>query len=146
MTKLTRAIGSLVVGGIAFVVVGVGVTEGLAPYIWPSAMLGLPAGLVAGVATVAMAYLGLTYRAERAEAGRASTRTVARFWATAAAILAFVLAGGAAMLVLAAGAVGLATAMLLGGLPIGIVAALVAGYVVDRRVRVRHPPRGPTPQ
>ena len=146
MAEFTRAIGSLVVGGIAFVVVGVGVAEGLAPYVWPSAMLGLPAGLAAGVATVAMAYLGLTYRTERAETGRASTRTVAWFWATAAATLAFVLAGGAAMFVLSAGAVGLATAMLFGGLPVGFVAALVAGYVVDRRVRVRHPPRGPTPQ
>lgn len=146
MGKLTRAIGSLVVGVLAFVVVGVGITGALAPYIWPSAMLGLPAGLVAGVATAALGYLWFTYRAERASAGQASARTTARLWATLAAVLAFVLVGGAATVVLLAGAVGLAVAMLTGGLPIGVVAAVMAGYIVSRRVRARRPPRKPAPQ
>lgn len=146
MDKLTRVIGSLIAGTVASVAVGVGVTEALAPYVWPSAMLGLPAGIVAGVAAAALGFLWLTARTERARVGRASSRTTSRLWATGAAVLAFVLVGGAATFVLAAGSVGVATALLTGGLPIGLVAAALAGYLTSRRIRTRNPPGEPTPR
>jgi len=50
MGKYIKCLGSLLVGVLGFLAVGIGVTEALDPYVWPSAMLGLPAGIVAGAA------------------------------------------------------------------------------------------------
>ena len=47
MTPLPKIAGKLALVGFVFLVTFVGVTELLAPYVWPSALLGLPAGLLA---------------------------------------------------------------------------------------------------
>lgn len=143
MDTFARALVSLVAGVVAAVAVGVGVTALLAPYVWPSALVGLPVGLVAGVATVALAWLGVAYRAERAETGHASATTVRRLWTTLAAVVGFVLGGALAVAVLATQAVGLATALLTGGLPVGLVSAAVAAVLVSRRIRTRERPGRP---
>ncbi|WP_265109907.1 hypothetical protein [Halosolutus halophilus] len=133
MNTAIKIAGSLFVGVLGFLGVGIGVTEALAPHVWPSAMLGLPAGLTIGLALVPLTYLGITYREERAATGHPSVRTARRFWATVAAIGGFVGGGGLAMAVLWTQAVGLATAMLFGGLPVGVVTAVLAAYLVFRR-------------
>ncbi|MFC7177042.1 hypothetical protein [Halosegnis marinus] len=46
--KLPPLVGALAAGVVAFAVVALGVTAALDPYVWPSAVVGLPAGLVAG--------------------------------------------------------------------------------------------------
>lgn len=132
MNTALKVVGSLFVGVLGFLAAGIAVTEALAPHVWPSAMLGLPAGLAVGVALIPLTYLGLTYREERA-AGGPTERTARRFRATAAAFVGFVVGGALATVVLATWAVGVATAMLLGGLPVGIVAAAAAAYLVSRR-------------
>lgn len=137
MNTYLKAAASLLAGLVVALAVGIGVTAALAPYIWLSPMLGIPAGLVAGVATVALAYLGLTYREERAAHGQASSLTVVRLWATVAAVVAFVLVGGAATWLLTLGTMGLASAMLTVGGPVGTGAALVAAYLTARRVARR---------
>lgn len=137
-----RFLVSLFGGLVAALAVGVGVTAALDPYLWPSALVGLPAGVVAGVTALPLTYFGLAYLAERRR-GRVSTSTAARLWATVAAVGAFVGAGGLAVALLWTLAVGLATALLLGGV-VGVVAAAVAALAVSRRVRRRPPSPGTT--
>lgn len=48
---------SLLVAVLAFAVVGVGVTELLAAVVWPSLLVGLPAGALAGVLSFALTYV-----------------------------------------------------------------------------------------
>jgi len=71
MNTLSKTAARQAVGLLAFLATFVGVTEALAPYVWPSALLSLPAGLAVGVATTVLAYFDLTYRDERNRAGRA---------------------------------------------------------------------------
>lgn len=137
MNPFSKVALGLLAGVVALAVVGLGVTAALASSVWPSALLGIPAGLVAGVATAAMTYLWLTSREERASAGRASARTVRRLRATTAAVAGFVLGGGLATAVLATQAAGLATALLTGGLPVGLLTATLAAVLVSRSVRRR---------
>jgi len=59
------AVGSLLVGGVTFVVVALGVTAALDPYVWPSALLGLPAGAIGGVGVAVLAFHLLTRRTAR---------------------------------------------------------------------------------
>lgn len=133
MNTVVKLVGSLFVGVLGFLAVGIGVTELLDPYVWPSLMLGLPAGIAAGIALVPLTYLGVTYREELAADGGVSERTRRRFWATAAAIAGFVVGGGLAMIALSTMAIGIATAMLFGAVPVGTLAAALAAYVVARR-------------
>lgn len=133
MGKYIKYLGSLLVGVLGFLAVGIGVTEALDPYVWPSAMLGLPAGIVAGAAVLPLTYLGLTYWEERTATGTASPETSRRLWATVAAILGFLGGGGLAMIVLSTQAMGLVTAILFGGVPVGIVSAVLAAYFVFHR-------------
>jgi hypothetical protein len=60
--SVARIIGSLVVGFLTFAVVAVAVTASLDPFIWPSALVGLPAGFVAGAAVAVVTYHYLTRR------------------------------------------------------------------------------------
>lgn len=53
---LRRLLASLAVGFLVAIVTAVWVTASLHPFIWPSAVVGLPAGLVVGGATTALAY------------------------------------------------------------------------------------------
>lgn len=144
MNTYVNALASLLVGVLGFVTVGVAVTELLAPYVWPSLMLGIPVGLAVGLGLVPLTYLGLTYRDERRTTGRASQRTVRRFWTTMAALVGFVAGGGTAVVVLSTQAMGLASAILFAGVPIGIVSGALAGYLVFRRDwERRSPPASP---
>jgi len=141
MVRLLRAAGSVLAGALVFLAVAVAVTALLDPYVWPSALLGLPAGVVAAVATVPFVYLGATYWHERA-AGQPTGETRRRLRITAAAVAGFVLGGVLVTVALSAGAVGVATAMLLGGLPAGLLAAAAAAYLVARRDRGERSPPG----
>ena len=69
MRTILKATVSLLVGFLAFVGIGVSVTEILAPHIWPSAMIGLPTGIFAGIVAVPLTYLAVTYWSERQETG-----------------------------------------------------------------------------
>lgn len=140
MNKRTKAIASLFVGVLGFFVVGIGVTELLDPHVWPSLMLGLAAGLIVGVALIPLTYLGVTYWEERRATGTGSQDTVRRFRTTAAAFVGFVAGGGIAVAVLSTQATGLASAILLAGLPAGAVSGTLAAYLVFRRDSGRRPP------
>jgi hypothetical protein len=136
MNTVVRAVVSLFVGVAAVAVVGVGVTELLAPYVWPSALLGLPAGVLAGVVAVPLAFLGLAAREEHRSDGRVSVTTSRRFRASVAAAGGF-LAGtalAAGTIVAVAGAVGTAIVV---GLSVGVLVAVVAAGLVVRRDRNR---------
>lgn len=63
--RLVTALVSLVAGLMTFVVIGLGVTEVLDPYIWPSALVGLPVGAIVGVAVAVPGYHVLTTRGGR---------------------------------------------------------------------------------
>lgn len=146
MKTILKLLGSVLVGVVTFVVVGGGVTAMLAPYIWLSAMLGIPIGLAAGVAAIALTYMGLTYREEVVASGAASERTISRLKATGAGTVAFVVAGGLTLTALWSQAIGLAAAILTGALPVGILTAVIVVYLVLRRSRPQVPPDGPTAQ
>lgn len=144
MNKILKSIVSLLAGALAFVVIGVGVTEALDPYVWPSAMLGLPAGIVAGMIVLPLTYLGLTYWSEQRETGQASARTRRRLSTLAGATIGFVVGGGLAMAVISTQAVGLASAMLFAGFPVGLLSAIVGGYLAFRQSAVDRRPPGST--
>ena len=144
MNKHVKRLASLFVGVLGFIMVGVGVTELLDPYVWPSLMLGLPVGLVVGIALIPLTYLGITYWDERRATGTGSQNTVRRFWTTTAALVGFVTGGGVAVAVLSTQAMGLASAILLAGFPAGIVSGALAAYLVFRRDWERgSPPASP---
>ena len=63
--RLVTALLSLVAGLVTFVAVGLGLTEVLDPYIWPSALVGLPVGAILGVAVAVLGYHVLTTRGGR---------------------------------------------------------------------------------
>ena len=60
--RLVTVLLSLVAGLVTFFAVGIGLTEGLDPYIWPSALVGLPVGAILGVAVAVLGYHALTTR------------------------------------------------------------------------------------
>jgi hypothetical protein len=99
--------------------------------------LGMPVGLVIGIALVPLTYLGVTSWEERRATGAASETTVRRFWTTTAALVGFVVGGGVAVVALATQAVGLASAILLAGLPVGVISGGLAAYLVFRRTQRR---------
>ena len=134
MNRLPRALLSVAVGVLVFLGVTVAVTEGLAPFVWPSLMLGVPAGVVAGVAAVPLVFLGIAYRSERRNTGRASERTRRHLSITAAAIGGFVVGSGLTLAVVMTQAIGLATAIL-AALFAGLLTAVLAGIAVARRYR-----------
>lgn len=133
MNKYMKIFVSLLVGLLGFVAVGIAVTELLDPYIWPSLMLGVPIGLVVGIAFIPLTYLGITYWDERRTTGAASQKTVRRLWTGMAALLGFLIGGGLAVAILSAQGMGLASAILLAGFPAGIVSGVLVGYLVYRR-------------
>ena len=105
------------------------------PYTWLSAFLGVSSSLVAGIATVALTYLGLIHREERASTGHASGRTVRRLWATTAAVAGFVLGGGPSMAIFAIQVMGLATALLTDGIPVGLLMGALAAVLISGSIR-----------
>jgi hypothetical protein len=145
MHTIARAIVSLLAGVLSFAVVGVGVTEALAPHIWLSAMIGLPAGLIAGAIATPLTYLGLIYWSEHREMGRASATTRRRLRTLLGASAGFVVGGGGAVVLLSTQALPLASSLLFAGLPIGLLSALVVGYLTFRRGPRDGAPSGSTP-
>lgn len=135
MNRLPQALLSVAVGVFVFLGVTIAVTEGLAPFVWPSLMLGVPAGVVAGVAAVPLVFFGIAYQSERQNTGRASERTRRHLSITAAAIGGFVVGSGLALAVAMTQAIGLATAILVAALPAGVLTAVGAAIVVARRHR-----------
>ncbi|TQQ81949.1 hypothetical protein [Halonotius roseus] len=135
MNRLARSLVSVVVGVFVFLGVTVAVTEGLTAYVWPSLMIGVPAGVVAGVAAVPLVFFRLAARAERRNTGQVSERTRRNLSVTAAAITGFVGGSGLTLAVAMTQAVGLATAILVAALPAGVLTAAVVGLVVARRHR-----------
>ncbi|WP_380677741.1 hypothetical protein [Salinigranum sp. GCM10025319] len=65
MDALTRAAASLLAGVVALLVVGVGVTEALAPHVWPSLLVGIPAGIAAALFAGVSVWLWLRPNAPR---------------------------------------------------------------------------------
>ncbi len=129
---LVTVAGSIVVGLVAFVAITVLVTEGLEPYVWPSLLVGLPAGVVAGVAAAVLTFLGANYSEERRTETGVSQRTAVRLRAALGAIAGFVVGGGLGTAAFALWGGGLAGGTLFVGLPAGLLAAAVAGYVAAR--------------
>jgi hypothetical protein len=136
MHKIVHVGLSVVAGVLAFIGVGAGVTELLAPHIWPSALLGLPAGLLAGAITMPLTYLSVAYLEERQTTGHASERTRRRLQLFGSAITAFLLGGGLALGLLFAANVGIATGMVISGGIGAVVATAVVGILATRQ-----PPR-----
>ncbi|MFC4358312.1 DUF5518 domain-containing protein [Halobium salinum] len=68
--RTLRVAGSLVAGLVTFGAVAVGTTAVLDPYIWPSLLVGLPVGAVAGVAVAVLGYHYLPGRVESRRGGR----------------------------------------------------------------------------
>mgnify|MGYP000135606211 CR=1 FL=1 len=144
MNTFVKSLASLLAAVLVFAAVGIGVTALLDPYLWPSAMLGLPAGLLAGTVALPLTYLGLTYRDEQRETGRASARTRRRLRTLAGATAGFLVVGGLALAVVWTQAVAFAGAMLFVGVPAGLVGAVVGGYLAFRRSPVDRQPPEPT--
>ena len=114
---------SLAGGVLAFLLVTVAVTELLAPYLWPSLLVGLPVGVAVGLAVIPVGYFGLRRRRERRTDGRPSVSTTRRFRASVAAAVGLLGGGGLAVVLVWSVAGGLATAILFGGIPVGLLAA-----------------------
>lgn len=146
MNTTVKAAASLGAGILAFVVVGVAVSELLAPYVWPSTMIGLPAGVFAGSISIPLTYVGLTYWEEKRTTGQATPTTRRRLRTLFGAIVGFVVGAGLTVSVLWTMAVGLGTAMFFVGVPVGLLSAVVAGFIAFRRNRSEHRPPGPTNQ
>ncbi|MFB6184019.1 MAG: DUF5518 domain-containing protein [Haloarculaceae archaeon] len=71
--RVLAAVVGLVAGAVAFGLVALAVTAALDPFVWPSALLGLPVGFLAGATVAVLAYHFLT----RGFPGAAGARTVA---------------------------------------------------------------------
>lgn len=71
---VVAAVVSLLAGAATFVGVAFGLTALLDPYIWPSALVGLPAGIVAGVAAAVLGYHLLATRLPGHPPGNADVR------------------------------------------------------------------------
>jgi putative flippase GtrA len=146
MNTILRYVVSILAGILAFAVVGIGVTEALAPSIWLSALIGIPAGVLAGLCAIPLTYLGLSYWSERRKTGEVSATTRRRFWTLLGAIGGFVLGGGLAMAILSTQGSGLASAIILAGFPVGLLSAVLVGYLTFRRSSVDRRPPGSTAQ
>lgn len=138
--NLRRLGGSLLVGAVAFLGVFVGLTAALDPYVWPSALVGLPVAVVCGGAAAVLTSAGLAYRAARAadgsggpDADRARTRLLGVLVGLGAFLVAGVFAAALAGTVLMFSYL---AAVLFVGFPVGLLVAVVAGStVVSRRSR-----------
>lgn len=64
MERLTSGLLSVVAGVLSFLLVGGVVTELLASRIWPSLLVGLPVGVLAGAVTAALVYRQLRRRVD----------------------------------------------------------------------------------
>jgi hypothetical protein len=129
MNRLTRLAVATVVGLLAFVAVTVAATAVLAPRVELSLLVGLPAGVFAGVTALFATATALRYRDAPVDAdGRrpASAGRWRRAGVGAALGNAVALAGGAALFVLADLGVGLSV-LALGGPVLAAVGTLV-GY------------------
>lgn len=136
MRSLARLIVSLLIGGLGGLFVAVAVTAVLDPYIWPSAIVGLPVGVLVAVALMALSHAGLTLQAER-RAGGVTAQTRRRSWATLAAILGGGIGVGLGVIIAWRQALGVTAGLLAFGLPGGVVGALLGAALVYWRSRAK---------
>jgi hypothetical protein len=74
MATTTRAPAvAALLGLLSLFVVGIGVTAALEPYVWPSLLVGVPAGVVGGVLVTVVSYWLLT-RSQRSAAAQQDDR------------------------------------------------------------------------
>lgn len=139
MNRFTRLFASLVAGVVAVVVVGLAVTALLDPYVWPSAMLGLPAGVVVGLSTAPLLFAWWTVRDERAATGTVSPETRMLALGITGAVAGFVGGVLAATVTVTGLGMSLAAAMLMVGLPVGLLGAVVVGLLGATYSRRRGP-------
>jgi hypothetical protein len=132
MHTFLKAAASLVAGAVVGLFAGIGATAALAPHVWPSLLLGVPAGLAVGGGTALFAYVGLTAWAERRDTGSVSARTGRRLRATLVALAAGVVTAALVATVAAVGGGGVAAATLV-ALVAGVVTAALAALLVSRR-------------
>ncbi|MFP4217836.1 MAG: hypothetical protein ACLFR6_03215 [Salinarchaeum sp.] len=111
-------------------------TAVLDPYLWPSAIVGLPVGAFVAVAPMALSHAGLTLQAER-QAGGVTERTRRRSWATLAAILGGGIGVGLGVIIAWRQALGVAAGLLAFGLSGSVIGALVGVALVYWRSLVR---------
>jgi len=131
MKRATTVVVSLLGGAFVGLIVTVALAVLLAPYLWPAPLVALPIAVVVGVWTVGPTYVWLTYRAERRETGTVTERTSRRLRGVAGALAGLLLVGGLAGAFTYVSAGGLAEATFT-GVPVGVVGALVAGYLATR--------------
>jgi len=136
MRSLARLVVSLFVGALGGLFVAVAVTAVLDPYLWPSAIVGLPVAVLVGVALVALSHAGLTLQAER-RAGGVTAQTRRRSWATLAAVLGGGIGVGLGTVIAWRQALGVAAGVLAFGLPGGVIGAIVGVALVYWRSRSR---------
>lgn len=132
MNTVTRVVAGLLAGVVGFAVAAVAVTAGFEPRVEFSLLIGLPVGLYAGLTALFATYVGLWYR-DRDGDGSASRSAARRLRAAVAAVAAFVLvaAVGVAVFFLASASAGIA--LLVVGLPVTLVVAAIAGYLLAGR-------------
>ncbi len=134
MRLLVRLTVSLLVGGLGGLFVAVAVTATLDPYVWPSALVGLPVGAAVAAALSALSYVGLAVRAER-QTGGVTLRTRRRSRATLAAIAGAGIGAGLGVVLAWRQALGVATGLLAFGVPGGAIGAVVGAMIVYWRSR-----------
>jgi hypothetical protein len=131
MKRTATVVVSLLGGALVGLLLTAALTGLLAPYLWPAPLVALPVAVVLGVWTAGFVYVWLTARAERRETGTATARTSRRLRGLAGALAGLLLVGGLAGAFTYASAGGIAAATFT-GVPVGVVGALVAGYLATR--------------
>jgi hypothetical protein len=135
MNTLSRALVSLLVGVVAFLLVGTSVTVWMVRWIELSLMLGIPMGLGAGLTALAVTYTALEYRAERV-VGSVTPAATRRLWTATAAAVAYVVVAVAGFALFFFGDGDDGVWVLLFGLPLAVLAGAVAGYVAARVTQI----------
>ena len=131
MKRSTTVVVSLLGGALVGLLVTVALTVLLAPYLWPAPLVALPIAVVVGVWTVGATYVWITARAERRETGTVTARTSRRLRGVAGALAGLLIIGGLAGAFTYVSAGGIAAATFT-GVPVGVLGALVAGYLAIR--------------
>ena len=143
MNTVYRAVGSILVGTLCFVLVGASVTVGMVRWIELSLMVGIPMGLSAGLTALLATYAALEYR-ERRASGSVSRPVVRRLWTASGAVVAYVLASVVGFVLFFFGNGDDGVWVLLFGLPIVVLSGALVAYV-GARVARGSKPRPPAP-
>lgn len=143
MKTLYRTLAALAVGIVAFLVALVALTEALSPFIWLAVVVSFPMAVVAAIFVAGLTFGLLQFRAERAAYGEVTDRTETAVTSFVVGWLAAVVAAvGAVTVADSVLAMGFISAILLVGVPAGLlvgIAAVVTTLSVRGRRR-RSPP------